>query len=86
MPKRQLLEDELERTARTARGELSALEAACGVAPPVQSPAPALAAYANAAVLLKFEVERADVVTAELAEIEALQAAGKCRAEEAMLA
>ena len=73
----QLFDDELARASRTARGEMSAMEAACGVEPVV---APhAAVACGMAAVLLKFEEERAGVVTDEIMEIETLQASGKCK-------
>ena len=53
------------------------MEAACGVEPVV---APhAAVACGMAAVLLKFEEERAGVVTDEIMEIETLQASGKCK-------
>jgi hypothetical protein len=49
----QLLVDELARAQRSARGHTSALEAACGIAPPAQPVSPAALAYSVAGVMLK---------------------------------
>ena len=75
----ELLGDELSRAVRASCGEPSALELACGV-PRDDAPVPARAtAMGVAAVLLKFEHERASVLASELTEIYSLQAMGKCR-------
>jgi hypothetical protein len=49
-------------------------QAACGVPPPALPAAQGVSLVAG--VLRKFETERAEMVTAEIAEIEALQALG----------
>ena len=67
-----LLEDELH---RAQRGGYSSLEAACGVPPPTSPPPNTMMAVA--AVLLKFEAERGQLLSNELLEIGSLQAAGK---------
>ena len=70
----ELLASEIARAKSAARGEVSTLEAACGVAPPEQQQSESAAC---AAVLRKFEHERGQIVAAELHEIDALRVSGK---------